>query len=159
MLFSGVEAQQPTAARRCGSFRIAAVQLLSEAADVERGRISKIQKHCVMRLRAAMPVVATAVVRRDTAIKLGGPPNAYLSEPPTPPYILVIIHVYLIWELGNVWSDAMKWRRKGINKKVTLYSLVKNTGLNVSQHPMHHPRRPPLSSRLPPIERPRLLCG
>ena len=55
MLFSGVEAQQPTAARRCGSFRIAAVQLLSEAADVERGRISKIQKHCVMRLRAAMP--------------------------------------------------------------------------------------------------------
>ena len=87
MLFSGVEAQQPTAARRCGSFRIAAVQLLSEAADVERGRISKIQKHCVMRLRAAMPIVATAVVRRDTAIKLGGPPNSYLSEPPTPPYL------------------------------------------------------------------------
>ena len=42
ILFSGVGAQQPTAARRCGSFRIAAVQLLSEAVDVERGRISKI---------------------------------------------------------------------------------------------------------------------
>ena len=83
MLFSGVGAQQPTAARRCGSFRIAAVQLLSEAVDVERGRFSKIRARLSTRLLA---LSTTSVTQGHGSQRRGhevsGQNPTFINRPP-----------------------------------------------------------------------------
>jgi len=83
MLFSGVGAQQPTAVRRCGSFRIAAVQLLSEAVDVERGRFSKIRARLSTRLLA---LSTTSVTQGHGSQRRGhevsGQNPTFINHPP-----------------------------------------------------------------------------
>ena len=82
-LVTGVGAQQPTAARRCGSFRIAAVQLLSEAVDVERGRFSKIRARLSTRLLA---LSTTSVTQGHGSQRRGhevsGQNPTFINRPP-----------------------------------------------------------------------------
>ena len=56
----------------------------SEDAECERGRTSKIRRHCPMRLRAAQAAIVLRAGRHEMAASVRGGPKSYSCDPVPP---------------------------------------------------------------------------